>query len=49
MLIPFRTVKESVELLNNSKYGSGVSIHSQDISLGIEKFWFILNFLWETI
>ena len=36
MLIPFRTVKESIDLLNNSKYGSGVSIHSQDISLGFE-------------
>lgn len=37
MFIPFRTVKESVELINNSKFGSGVSIHSQNISLGIRK------------
>lgn len=37
MLIPFRTVKESIELVNNSKFGAGVSIHSQDISLGFNK------------
>ena len=34
MLIPFRTVKESVALINTSRFGSGVSLHSQNISLG---------------
>jgi acyl-CoA reductase-like NAD-dependent aldehyde dehydrogenase len=38
MLIPFRTVKESIELVNNSKFGAGVSIHSQDISLGFNNY-----------
>ena len=36
MIIPFRTVKESVEILNNSKYGSSVSLFSQNISLVME-------------
>jgi len=35
-LIQFRTVKESVELLNNSKYGSCVSVFSQNVSLVME-------------
>ncbi|CAF0965081.1 unnamed protein product [Brachionus calyciflorus] len=36
MVIPFRTVKESVELVNNSRYGSGVCLYSQNISLVME-------------
>lgn len=36
-LIQFRTVKESIDLLNNTKYGTCVSLFSQNISLGI---WF---------
>ena len=36
-LVQFRTVKESVDLVNNSKYGSCVSIHSQNLSLGKNK------------
>jgi len=35
-LIPFRTVKESCDLLNSSKYGSCVGIFSQDVSLVME-------------
>lgn len=35
-LIKFRTVKESIDLLNNSKYGSCVSLFSQNISLVME-------------
>lgn len=35
MVVPFRTVKESVELINNSKYGCGVCLYSQNISLGL--------------
>ena len=36
MVIPFRTVKESIEILNTSKYGSSVSLFSQNISLVME-------------
>lgn len=36
MIIPFRTVKESVELINTSKYGSSVCLYSQNISLVME-------------
>ncbi len=35
-LLQFRTVKESVDLLNNSKYGSCVSIFSQNVNLVME-------------
>jgi hypothetical protein len=42
MLIAFRTVKESIELINNSRLGSSVCLYSQNISLGSFDF---LNFL----
>lgn len=35
-LIPFRTVKESCDLLSNSKYGSCVGVFSQNVSLVME-------------
>lgn len=35
-LVQFRTVKESVDLLNNSKYASCVSVFSQNVSLVME-------------
>jgi len=36
----FRTVKESIELLNTSRFGSGVSLWSENISLGTHCFLF---------
>lgn len=36
MLIPFRTVKESVDLINCSRFGGPVSLYSQNISLIME-------------
>jgi aldehyde dehydrogenase (NAD+) len=36
LIIPFRTVKESISILNTSKLGGAVSLHSQDVSLLLE-------------
>lgn len=36
LLIPFRTVKESVQLVNTSRFGSAVCICSQNLSLAME-------------
>ena len=36
LLIPFRTVKESIQLVNTSRFGSAVCICSQNISLVME-------------
>ena len=36
IVLPFRTVKESVEMLNTTKYGSNVSLFSQNVSLVME-------------
>lgn len=38
----FRTVKESIELINNSKLSGAVSVFSQDISLSINTFKYLL-------
>ena len=36
VVLPFRTAKESIALANNTKYGLGASVWTENVSLGLE-------------